>query len=352
MPEIMKLQISLRATKLKNVAGAFKGTSDPFAVVTLLGANRGDKPKIVGKTEVIKNTLAPDWVTTFKVDYELGQPANLLIKIFDEVSKGDNKPIGSAVFDVGSVFGAKGNSKAKRMKGDKGTVFCKVQKAEESGTLRLKLSGKKLKNTEGFFGKSDPFFEIMKKDQGLRGSEWNVVHRSTYIKNDLSPSWPIEDIDVGVLCGDDLDEILIFRVFDHESSGKHDLMGQFETSINGLVGAKNSGFQLQKKGKTTGDILVHAAEVSGIGGKPKAIVLAPDVPIEEMRNVTLSPSAPPLPSAPSTGNPTFTEYIAGGCEINLSVAIDFTGSNGDPRQPGTLHYMHKDGQKNDYQKVS
>jgi Ca2+-dependent lipid-binding protein len=86
MPEIMKLQISLRATKLKNVAGAFKGTSDPFAVVTLLGANRGDKPKIVGKTEVIKNTLAPDWVTTFKVDYELGQPANLLIKIFDEVS--------------------------------------------------------------------------------------------------------------------------------------------------------------------------------------------------------------------------------------------------------------------------
>ena len=129
-------------------------------------------------------------------------------------------------------------------------------------------------------------------------------------------------------------------------------MGQFETSINGLVGAKNSGFQLQKKGKTTGDILVHAAEVSGIGGKPKAIVLAPDVPIEEMRKVTLSPSAPPLPSAPSTGNPTFTEYIAGGCEINLSVAIDFTGSNGDPRQPGTLHYMHKDGQKNDYQKVS
>ena len=34
----------------------------------------------------------------------------------------------------------------------------------------------------------------------------------------------------------------------------------------------------------------------------------------------------------------FLEYIMGGCEVNFTVAIDFTGSNGDPRKPGTLHY--------------
>jgi hypothetical protein len=33
------------------------------------------------------------------------------------------------------------------------------------------------------------------------------------------------------------------------------------------------------------------------------------------------------------------------------VAIDFTGSNGDPRQPGTLHYMDPNGAKNDYEKA-
>lgn len=353
MQEIMKVQVSLKATRLQNIAGAFKGTSDPFAVVTLLGANRGAKPKIIGKTEVIKNSLDPDWVTTFKIDYELGQPANLLVKIFDEVSKGDNKVMGSAVFDIGSVLGAKGNTKAKRMSGDKGTIFCRVQKAEESGTLRLKLSGNQLKNTEGFFGKSDPFFEILKKDQGFRGSEWNVVHRSTYIKNDLNPSWPIEDLDLGVLCGDNLDEILTFRVIDHESDGNHEMMGEFETSVNGLVGA--SSFQLVRRGKPKGEILVHTAEVSGVGGAPRAVALVPDIPIEEMRNVTLSSSTPalPKPSAPPlpTGRPSFTEYIAGGCEMSLCVAIDFTGSNGDPRKPGTLHYIHRDGQKNDYEKA-
>jgi hypothetical protein len=45
------------------------------------------------------------------------------------------------------------------------------------------------------------------------------------------------------------------------------------------------------------------------------------------------------------------DYISGGCELQMSVAIDFTGSNGDPRRPGTLHYIHPDGQLNDYEKA-
>jgi hypothetical protein len=46
------VKISIRATKLPNVAGAFKGTSDPFAVVTLMPNDRNSKIKILGKTEV------------------------------------------------------------------------------------------------------------------------------------------------------------------------------------------------------------------------------------------------------------------------------------------------------------
>lgn len=34
---------------------------------------------------------------------------------------------------------------------------------------------------------------------------------------------------------------------------------------------------------------------------------------------------------------TFLNYIFGGCEINLAVAIDFTLSNGDPRARNSLH---------------
>ena len=42
----------------------------------------------------------------------------------------------------------------------------------------------------------------------------------------------------------------------------------------------------------------------------------------------------------------FLEYVFGGCEIGLTVAIDFTLSNGEPSKPGSLHYL--DMQKNEY----
>lgn len=41
-----------------------------------------------------------------------------------------------------------------------------------------------------------------------------------------------------------------------------------------------------------------------------------------------------------TEDNTFLDYIIGGCEISLVIAIDFTASNGDPKQNGTLHFWN------------
>lgn len=38
------------------------------------------------------------------------------------------------------------------------------------------------------------------------------------------------------------------------------------------------------------------------------------------------------------------DYIFGGCEIGVHVAIDFTLSNGDPREPTSLHYLNPNSQ--------
>ena len=34
------------------------------------------------------------------------------------------------------------------------------------------------------------------------------------------------------------------------------------------------------------------------------------------------------------------DYITGGCEISLVVAIDFTASNGEPTDPSSLHFRN------------
>jgi hypothetical protein len=53
----MKLEISLHTSQLKNVAGAFKAASDPFAVVTQIATVPGITPKVLGKTEVYVQRL-------------------------------------------------------------------------------------------------------------------------------------------------------------------------------------------------------------------------------------------------------------------------------------------------------
>ena len=43
---------------------------------------------------------------------------------------------------------------------------------------------------------------------------------------------------------------------------------------------------------------------------------------------------------------TFLEYVFGGCEIQLNIAIDFTLSNGHPSDRDSLHYL--DMNRNEY----
>lgn len=48
-----------------------------------------------------------------------------------------------------------------------------------------------------------------------------------------------------------------------------------------------------------------------------------------------------LQSFKKFNKPTFVDYLRGGLELNMVIAIDFTGSNGTPTQPTSLHYMDK-----------
>ncbi|CAB9509275.1 Copine-6 [Seminavis robusta] len=363
----MKLELSIYARGLKNVAGFGKGTSDPFAIVTRLSVNENEKPEVIGKTEVVKNNLSPDFVKVFKLEYGLGTPQRIAINLFDEVRKKTNIGMGSAVFDVGELLGARGNTQIKKLKKG-GQLAATVRKSEGSGILRLKMRGEKLKNTEGMFGKSDPFFELSRKVASTGGQTWDNVYRSAHIKNNLNPVWDEATVELSVLCGGNLDHPLSITVYDHEKSGKHVLMGHAETSVNGLLQAYKNGaarpMQLSKKGKTTGSLIITKAETEGIMDEP---------PTAQMAATSISPTAPvmsvPVTTATATGvavgsaarsfasapqstskQGLFVDYVSGGCELNVCVAIDFTGSNGDPRKAGTLHHMYP-GERNSYQKA-
>jgi len=337
----MKVQLSFHAKKLRNVAGAFKGISDPYAVVTLLSSEHGEKPTVLGKTEIIKNTLSPDWTKYFVLDFELGKPMNVNVSIYDEVRKGENKPMGSAIFDIGAVLGAKGNVLGKKLKGG-GTLIARVEKSMGTGKLKLRMHGHKLENTEGFLRKSDPFYELMSKDLTAHNTtDWNNVYRSEFVKDNLSPYWKEHEVELSILCDGNLEQGIQVVIYDYEKSGKHVHMGTFETTVNELVSKKGETFQIVRGGKTRGKIIIDDAEIIGRHQPSSGGV------VEAMSEVTISDAPVVTPSKPH-----FVDYISGGCELNLCVAIDFTGSNGDPRRPGTLHHIDPYGRsRNDYEKV-
>jgi len=263
------------------------------------------------------------------------------------------------------------------------------------------------------FGKSDPFFEVSKYIHAAGGSNaWQVVYRSEVIQNNLNPTWKSVQISFDDLCHSNHDESIRITVKDWEKSGKHTPMGHFETTVNEMIimstnnnnnnnnNKTTGGYTLKRGVKQFGQILVVNAsaittttttttttEAPADTAPPPAVAapsatatttaaaatvvpLPPPPPPEEqpptsptkfgISTVGLVPMAPPLAVPPTTTTtttttttrPTFLDYLSGGLELQLSVAIDFTGSNGDPRQPGTLHYIDRyRRQLNDYEKA-
>lgn len=347
----------------------------------------------------VKNSLSPAWTTTFLTSYTFGQETKFNVGIFDDVGrKKKPKSMGSALFEIGEILGARGNIKAKKLKNG-GTLFVRVTKAADInyGTLHLTLRGHKLKNVDGFFSKSDPFYVVSAQTNSAGGATWQPVYRSKVKDNDLNPKWEEATISVEKVCDGDKSKPILIEVYDWEKSGKHQPMGKIETSINGLIRAQSmpgsssgkeapltGAMDLRHKGRSYGQIVVVNAHITGEDLTPQQSSLASHVasssaasfgaatpdfssaldgpPIGSAKDhVSVPTSAPPPlrpippPMAPpkfGPGNkPKFVDYLSGGCEINLAIAIDFTGSNGDPRRPGTLHYIHPDGQLNDYEKA-
>lgn len=285
--------------------------------------------------------------------------------------------MGSANFEVGEILGARGNTKAKVLR-QGGTLYCSVSAAPEEhvGTLSLGLRGVGLKNVDGLFSKSDPFVEVLAKVNRPGSLTWHPVYRSKHIDNDLNPIWPPFEMDLSALCENDMDKPILVRVFDWEKSGKHKTLGQFETNVNSLVAAKTANgagnhkhvdlskaFILRGTGsksrKEYGKVVVTTAIVEGGSSGVTPMQVEANNPYSNSASAPAQRMSLPTPvpvgafpaQAPPPQRPTFVDYLSGGCELELSIAIDFTGSNGDPRKPGTLHYIHKDDQLNDYEKV-
>eukprot|EP00934_Nitzschia_sp_Nitz4_P006407 Nitzschia sp. Nitz4//scaffold178_size73299//10038//12047//NITZ4_005692-RA/size73299-processed-gene-0.23-mRNA-1//-1//CDS//3329539101//6397//frame0 len=337
----MKLQLTVFAKDLK--PSSDKASCSPFAIVAETHEEPDRKPTVLGRTETLKHTVDPDFTKIFVLsDFQLGKSMHILVTIRDENEGNEN--LGSALFDVGVVLGTKGGIYGKQLQSG-GYIMVHVEPCSGKGTFNLELRGEDLVSKQS---QVDPYLELQKKRETTSGeSVWDVVYRSTPVENSTSPTWPEISVDFGTLCDGKKKSKFRISVKDYDESDDS-LIGSCVVTAQQLMKAAQSGeaimFKRPRPTRETGKMFVVAAAVDDSPEEEKEIVVEPD-PVEDGEDeiiVEATDDIVILPDVPIS-RPTFADYVSGGCQLRVIVAIDYTASNGDPRKEQSLHHFSKEG---------
>uniref|UniRef100_A0A674MN39 Copine Va n=1 Tax=Takifugu rubripes TaxID=31033 RepID=A0A674MN39_TAKRU len=252
-----------------------------------------------GRTEVIDNTLNPDFVRKFILDYFFEEKQNLRFDVYDVDSKSPDLAkhdfLGQVHCTLGEIVGSPASRLEKSLGGIPGRKCGTIiLSAEELGNCRdcatMQFCANKL-DKKDFFGKSDPFMVFYRSNED---GTFTICHKTEVMKNTLNPVWQAFSIPVRALCNGDYERTIKVEIYDWDRDGSHDFIGEFTTSYKELCRGQGQS---------------NVYEVS---------LLSFSVESEH----------------------TFLDYIKGGNGSNDSLTLSFPVWEGNPSQSTSLHYMN------------
>jgi len=331
-PKNFGTKIELRVECAHLADQDYRSKSDPFVVLYFKEDPEKRDPRArqakntpwqpIGMTEVLNDQLSPKFATPFMVDYVFEKAIHMRFEVYDEDSKirdlrrdlQKQDFLGYAETELSALVHAPGQTqtmalrdkKGRKQKNGKGRLsmitFHVEEVSECADVVHFELAADKLPKMD-WFGKGDPFYEIHRlREDG----NWVKCFASEVIKNTKSPKWRRQTVPMQRLNNGDALRPIKILVYDWNKNDSPDLYGEVQTSVAAM--AQNKGSLILKNPakpkKNMGQVNVRRCDI-------------------EKRH-------------------TFMEYLAGGMDMQLLVAIDFTGSNGHPLDPGTLHYRGAD----------
>ena len=316
-----QIEISVRCSNLADRDLTSK--SDPTCILLVPKSAQKNDWAEYGRTEKILDSLDPHWQTKFMIDYRFEERQMLRFAIYDIDSDrlnklSDHDSLGHLDCSLGEVVAAQSKGFSKKLSKGSGMIHLQAEELSPNReTVILEFSARKLDNKD-FFGKSDPFLEISRANEN---NQFSVVHRTEVVDNDLNPTWKPFVKEARALCNGDYNRTLKVDVYDMDNDGSHDLIGTFQTNLQRL--AKGPGpenlYEVinEKKRQKKGSKYTNSGTV-------------------QLKSIRIE------------SNPTFLDFIQSGLQVNFTVAIDFTGSNGNPKSPQSLHYQDPSGRPNQY----
>ncbi|XP_067930020.1 copine-8-like isoform X2 [Watersipora subatra] len=307
-----KVEVGVACRNLRNKDITSK--SDPICILYMCEFGN-EKYVEVARTERIQDNLNPDFVKKFILEYRFEEQQKLKFLIMDmDSSSGDVRHhdfLGQFECTLGEIVSSGTTNQRLRDKSTTHKCGSIIVRCEEviacNDVLKIKLRGTKL-DKKDTFGKSDPFLVFYKANED---QSYSAVHKSEVIKNTLDPVWREMSIPVSALCNGDLNRTLKVECYDWDSDGSHDMIGVFLTNVAELSSSQ-ARFELK-----------HPKKANKKKYKNSGMISVDHVRMEK--------------------NYAFLDYIKAGVQINFTVAVDFTQSNGAPTDPKSLHYINSTG---------
>ncbi|KAM5207446.1 copine-7 isoform 7-T7 [Hipposideros larvatus] len=289
--------------------------SDPSVVLLLRSQGQWVQ---VGRTEVVPSCLHPAFSKVFTLDYYFEEVQKLRFEVYDSHGPSshscqDDDFLGGMECTLGQIVAQKKMTQALLLKfgrnAGKSTITVIAEDiSANNGYVELSFRARKLDDKD-LFSKSDPFLEMYRVNDDQ--SE-QLVYRTEVVKN-LSPAWEPFKVSLNCLCSCEDTRPLKGLVWDHDSRGKHDFIGEFTTTFAEMQKAF-------REGQAQWDCMNTKYKQKKRNYKNSGVVILADLKLHRVYS--------------------FLDYIMGGCQIHCTVAIDFTASNGDPRNSCSLHYIN------------
>ncbi|KAK9765731.1 hypothetical protein K7432_005696 [Basidiobolus ranarum] len=295
----------------------FLSESDPQVVLFAKGGHNQERWVEIGRTETLWNAPNPKFAQSFLLEYESDKIQYLRFEVYDKDSDVQDiheaTIIGSTEITFQQIISTPTlvKSLVNPKLGNQGKFEFLTRKVPSfKHRLTFQFNASELER-QTMFMNNDPFFTVSAQ---RHNGDWVLVYRSETCSSTHTPQWEAFAGPLSRFTDDEHNGKLLIQVYDYRRNG-HALIGEIQTTIQGLIGAKGKRLALVNEFKENPSLgYLHIAEFS----------------VERKFN--------------------FYEYIVGGAHINLSVAIDLSSSNGDPKNPQSLHYQNPR-ESNEYQKA-
>ncbi|CAD8198403.1 unnamed protein product [Paramecium octaurelia] len=313
--EAQQIELFVSCRKLDDFAVTIY---NPFVILYRKSNNQWMK---IDQTETIENNQNPDFIKTFAINYFFQVQQHLKMEVHNNISSTQTQILGQAETTVAEVIGSKNQliranlyNKSGR---NNGQIFLKAEHVKQcSEEFSISLSGLKIRGTKlWFWDKIRPFlrFYRLKHDMDIGV----LVYETEQAKDMASIKWKQIQCHAQRLCNGDYSIKLKVELWDYKKSGKHKYIGETQLCINELIEANKAKKILQK------EFMSKSQTNQSLG-------------ILQIDRFSI------------ISNYTFLDYCAGGQQINLMLAIDFTASNEESQNPNSLHHLPSDGSPSQY----